>query len=460
MWYASPCRLSTAYYPNNMSNTAKFVLKCTHCGHAFGNFNEWFNVGQKCPECGKNRVEAEYNTDYRKLKELIYDKNRQDHTIWHYFDFLPVNNRQNVISSGEGNIGINHWAFLDEYAKRAYNVDCKVFVYRNDENYATHTFKDAGASLAASVLNESSVDKYIVASTGNVANAFAYYLAKAGISLSAFIPVDALKMNGAGVSYYGQRVFRVNGDYAKAKNIAAEFAQKHNILMTGGNTDPLRVEAKRTMVFEWLSKMPEFPTVYVQALSGGTGPIAIDKAFREIDGMGLTKTLPRFLMVQPHRCAPMAEAWARAKKSNFADGWLTDYPVYKDPFTNVPTLATGNPATYPVIGNLVKKSGGEITSFNEYRCADIVRLIAYETQVRIGPASAVALGGFFDSLKQGHIRNGDVVLVNIGEGIDRAPEFFEQLIYTERTIDKVDDCDVFNHNDLREELWRKVHEEN
>ena len=441
-----------------MGNAAKFILKCTHCGHVFNSFPEWFGHKQKCPDCGKNRVEAEYSTDYSKLKDLINAKDRTDNTIWHFFDFLPLNNRENIISSGEGNIGINHWGFLDEYAKKAYGIDCKVYVYRNDENYATHTFKDAGASLAASVLKESDIDKYIVASTGNVANAFAYYLAKAGISLSAFIPVDALKMNGAGVSYYGQRVFRVNGDYAKAKGVAADYANKYNILMTGGNTDPLRVEAKRTMVFEWLRKLPEFPTVYVQALSGGTGPIAIDKAFREINDLGLLKQLPRFLMVQPHRCAPMTEAWERAKKSNFAEGWESNYPVYNDPYTAVPTLATGNPATYPIIGNLVKKSGGEITSFNEYRCADVVRLIAYETQVRIGPASAIALGGFFDSLKAGNIRNGDVVLVNIGEGIDRAPEFFEQLIYTEHSVDHVNDCDIFDRRLLRDELWRKLTE--
>lgn len=447
------------YFNQKMNNTSKFLLKCTHCGNVFNNFTEWFGHNQKCPSCQKNRVEAQYTTDYSKLKELIYAKNRTNPTIWHYFDFLPLNNVQNIVSSGEGNIGINHWRFLDEYAKKAYNIDCKVYVYRNDENYATHTFKDAGASLAASVLKESGVKDYIVASTGNVANAFAYYLAKAGISLSAFVPVDALKMNGAGVSYYGQRVFRVNGDYAKAKTIAADFARKHNILMTGGNTDPLRVEAKRTMVFEWLRSLPEFPTVYVQALSGGTGPIAIDKAFREIEGLGITPQLPRFLMVQPHRCAPMAEAWAKAKQSGFADGWQTDYPVYNDPFTSIPTLATGNPATYPIIGELVKRSGGEILSFNEYRCADVVRLIAYETQVRIGPASAVALGGFFDTLKHGHIRNGDVVMINIGEGIDRAPEFFEQLVYSERNVNSIDDCDVFHRTQLRDELWRKVEEQ-
>lgn len=430
-------------------------MQCVNCGMQLGHFSEWFKGMQRCPSCGKNHVEVRYHTDYSRLKTLLSAKD-EPNTIWRYFDFLPLLDRKNMVSNGEGDIGTDRWTFLEEYAQRALGIDCRVYVYRNDQNPATHTFKDAGASLAASVMKENGIGNYVVASTGNVANAFAYYLGKAGISFSAFIPADALKMNGAGVSYYGQRVFRVQGDYSKAKKLAAEYAQKYNLLMTGGNTDPLRVEAKRTMVFEWLRKLPEFPTVYVQSLSGGTGPIAIEKAIREIEPLGLVKQLPRFLMVQPGGCAPMAEAWQQAKANKFPEGWESSYPVYENPVTKISTLATGNPASYPIVGSLVKKSGGDIFSFDEARCVDVVRLVAYESLVRVGPASAIALGGFFDALKRGSIKNGDVVMINIGEGIDRAPEFFEELIYTEVDVDCVDDCRLFDRSSLREGLWAKL----
>ena len=36
------------------------------------------------------------------------------------------------------------------------------------------------------------------------------------------------------------------------------------------------------MVFEWLRQMGQIPDVYIQAVSGGTGPIAIDKGIRDI----------------------------------------------------------------------------------------------------------------------------------------------------------------------------------
>ena len=330
--------------------------------------------------------------------------------------------------------------------------------YRNDLNQGTGTFKDVAAAVAASVLKENGVKEYCVASTGNIANAFAHYLAEAGISLSVFVPNDALIANEAEVNSYGQRLYRVDGDYALAKKVAAEYSQKFKVLMSGGNTDPMRVEAKKTMVFEWLRQIGEVPNVYVQALSGGTGPIAIEKAYKDLKGLGLVDKMPRFIMVQPSGCAPMTHGWEKAKEQGFPEGWLNQYPIYENPVTKVPTLATGKPGTYPIIAKLVKETSGEIIEFNETHLVDVARLIAFETTVRIGPAAAIAVGGFFESLHQGHIKEGDHVLINVGEGVRRAPDFVEEMIYTTRHINSVDDCERFDREDLRSQLWNKINQ--
>ncbi|MCL2414555.1 MAG: pyridoxal-phosphate dependent enzyme [Bacteroidales bacterium] len=434
----------------------KFILKCTTCGKEFNSFKEWFDVFQVCPTCHKNRVEAIYNVDYNTLKDLIHAKNRTDFSLWHYFDFLPLNDRKNIIATPEVPLGLDRWMFLEDLAKKHFGIECEVRAYRNDEHYGTGTIKDNGGMLAASVLTEAGVSEYIVASTGNVANTFAYYMAKAGVSLSAFIPQDALPLNGAGVSCYGQKVFRVNHDYHQTKKIAAEYSKKYGILMTCGNTDPLRVEAKRTMVFEWLRDLPKFPTVYIQALSGGTGFIAIDKALREIEHLNLVETPPRMLMIQPDGCAPMAEGWKRAKANNFAEGWESDYPILEEPVTQVPTLATGNPATYPIMGNLAKKTNGDILEIQESKLVDITRYIAYEAVVAMGPAAAVAALGYIEALKTNNIKNGDLVLVNIGEGMRRAPELLLEMNYTEQRVDSVDECERFDRKKLRAALEKRI----
>ena len=432
----------------------KFQLVCKKCKHITSDMGEWFSNNQQCPSCGEKFVDVVYQQDISDLKSILDSKEHQ--SFFDYFDFLPIKNKENIVSVGEGVVPVQHWDFLDQYAKEKYGISCKVNVYRNDLSPGTGTFKDVAAALAASALKENGIKQFAIASTGNIASAFAFYLAKAGVSLAVFIPQDALMDNEAEISSYGQKVFRVKGDYAFAKKIAAEYAQKHGILISGGNIDPLRVEAKKTMVFEWIRQMEEFPTVYVQALSGGTGPIAIDKALDDIKDLHLVNHYPRYIMVQPSACNPMTLAWEKAKANNFPEGWLQDYPIIEKPVTKVPTLATGNPATYPIISALVKKSKGEIVTCEESKMIDIARWVAYEKKVRIGPASTIALGGFLESLKQGHIKNNDIVLINLGEGVRRASDFMKEMIYTTEYVDHIDQCNPHDISEYKKHLQDKL----
>ncbi len=431
-------------------------MHCTECAYDIADFTEWFEHMQQCPKCGCKIVDVKYNTDYSKLKDLIFNPSSEPKNVFHYLDFLPLNDAENIITRGEGVIPLERWSFLEKYAKDKYDLDIKVHAYRNDLNPGTGTFKDVAAAVASSVLKENGVKEYCIASTGNIANAYSHYLAEGGTSIAVFVPQDALKANEAEVNSYGQKLFRVQGDYAAAKHVAAEYSKKYRVQMSGGNSDPMRVEAKKTMVFEWLRQTGEVPNVYIQALSGGTGPIAIEKAYKDLEGLGVVDKMPRIIMVQPSGCAPMEEGWRKAKAAGFPEGWLQDYPCYENPVTKVPTLATGKPGTYPIIARIVKDTDGEIIQFDEAHLVDVARAIAFENTVRIGPAAAIAAGGFFKSLHEGHIKNGDNVLVNIGEGVRRAPDFVEEMMYTTEHVASVDDCERFNREDYRTQLWSKI----
>ncbi len=434
----------------------KFKLQCIKCGRIFNGFSEWFDVNQVCPQCGSKHTEAIYDDDFSGIKKLIHTPSNEIKSFWHYFDYLPLQNRHNIVSFGEGAIPVERWTFLEDYARDKYGLNNEVWVYRNDMNGGTGTFKDIGASLAASILKEQGIKNYVVASTGNTATAFARYMSKADINTYIFMPIDALKASESEINVYGQKVFRVQGDYTKAKEIAAAFAKKHGFLMTRGNVDPLRVESKKTMIFEWFRQMGKLPDVYVQALSGGTGPIAINKALRDLSGTAYHKPMPRQVLVQPDKCPPMALAWQRAVENNFAEGWDTDFPVIENPQTSVPTLATGKPGTYPIISHLVRDTNGSIIQMKEEKINDIARWIAYETSIPMGPASAVCMGGFLNALKQGLIKDGESVLVNTGEGVCRAPEFMKGLIYVTDDIHSVDDCKLHDREVLKQKLKSKL----
>jgi threonine synthase len=432
----------------------KYYFVCKNCGHRIESFKEWFQHGQKCPECGKNFVDTQYTASPEKLKDLIFNA-KDVKNLWHYFDFLPLDDAKNIVSAGEGVSPVSRWDFLEEVAKKEFGKTLKVYVMRHNFNDGTRTFKDIAGTLAASVLKENGVTDYAVASTGNTANAFSHYLAKAGINLYVFMPQDAVKENIASVSAYGQKAVICKGDYAFAKKIAGEFTAKNNILMTIGNTDPLRVESKKTWVYEWLRLTGELPTVYIQALSGGTGPIAVEKAIHEVSQFGDYKC-PRFISIQPSLCDPMTQAWEKAKSQNFPEGWQHDFPKIQNPKTKVQTLATGVPGTYPIIADLTKNSGGEIITFDETKSADVARLVAFKTLEKIGPASAIGLGGYFESLKKGLLKDGDVVMINLGEGLERASFFLSELAYNFDTVSSADEIKPFSRKDLEFKLWRDI----
>ncbi len=431
----------------------KYYLKCTECGFETPNFKTWFDQFQKCPNCGNKHSEVWYNTSYKRLPRFIKG---EPQNFWHYFPYLPLVLKRHIITQHEGTAPIERWNFLEEFAKRKYGLNIEVHVYRNDLNGGTGTFKDVAAALAASIFRENGLKQYCIASTGNSATAYAKYLSLAGVNCSVFMPEDAIRASEATISSFGQQVFRVMGDYAKAKEVAAEYAKRHHIQISTGNIDPIRIEAKKTMVFEWLRQLGKAPDVYIQAISGGTGPLAIDKGIREIKHIYPDLNNPRFIMVQSDGCDPMVQAWEKAEADGFPEGFEKNYPIIENPKTDIPTLATGNPATYPIISKLVRKTNGTFVRMRESKLIPLGKLVAYEQKVVPGPASTVCIGGFFVALKKNLIKDGETVMINIGEGAVRAPYFLEQMIYTTHEVNDADECVPHEIDEYRDQLWNEV----
>lgn len=403
----------------------KYKLVCTKCGKVIEDFAQWFEMNQQC-DCGCKRADVVYTADYHKITELTKSEH-QPQDFYHYFDFLPMMDKSNIVTFGEGAIPIEEWDFLEKFAKEKYGIDCKAMVYRNDLNGGTNTFKDIAASLAASVFKENGVKEFCVASTGNTATAYSRYLAKAGIKFTVFVPNDVCPDTVEAIRSYGQSVVISEGNYGAAKKEAADFHQKNHVLMSAGNIDPLRVEGKKTMVFEYLRQIGKMPDVYIQAVAGGTGPIALDKGVRDMQSTFPDVKLPRMLLIQQDTCDPMVQGWNNAVANNFPEGYENNYPVIANPKTMVSILSTGNPGMFPIVAPIVRKSGGTFLQIKESDLVDFGKLVKKERGIYLGPASIVCLAGFYKALECGQIRNGETVLLNTGEGAARA-QFFKDLI--------------------------------
>ena len=88
----------------------------------------------------------------------------------------------------------------------------------------------------------------------------------------------------------------------------------------------------------------------------------------------------------------------------------------------------------------------------EAKLVAVGKLTAYEQKVIPGPASAVCLAGFFIALQKNLIKDGETVLINIGEG----PAYLEQMIYTSHNVSNVEECAPHSIDDYRTQLWNDV----
>ena len=409
----------------------KYQLRCKKCGKVISDFATWFKQDQKC-ECGSGYAEVEYldakpfsfanqNTESSKLTA---NSSYQDY----YFDILPIEKRENIVSFGEGLIPMERWDNLEKYAHE-HGIDCRVYVYRNDLNQGSGSFKDISASLAATVLKEHGIKEYCLASTGNAGVAFATYLAKAGITFTEFAPNCIDPATVEAIKKVGQPIVISKGGYGDAKKEAADYHTEQHVLISGGNTDPLRIESKRLLAHECLRQIGQLPTVYMQAVAGGTSPLALAKGIRDLQStiQDSQFTLPRMLLVQQDECDPMVTAWEKTTAAGFPEGWEQQYEAKKDIKTRIGILTAANPGNYPLVAPLVKKSGGTFLRVKEAELPKYGKEMLNSRGVLLGPASMVCYAGFFQAVDKGLIKSGDTVLLNTGEGCDRA-SWFKELV--------------------------------
>lgn len=402
----------------------KYNLICNKCGKVIGDFAVWFKQDQLC-ECGSNYAEVEYYSDYKKIDGLCNSKHKPE-SFYHYFDFLPLNNQKNIVSLKEGAVPMERWEFLEKYALEQHGVKCHVMVCRNDLNGGSNTFKDIAASLAASLFKENGVMEYCLASTGNTATAYSKYLAKAGVKFDVFAPCDMYQESVDAIKATGQNLLICQGNYAFAKKKATDFHKSANVMISAGNIDPIRVEAKKTLVFECLRQLGRIPDVYIQAVAGGTSPIAFQKGMNELSKDYPHLKMPRMILIQQDTCDPMVQAWEWAEANGFPEGYENKYPSI-EPNTKISILSAGTPAMYPILGPIVKNSSGCFLRVKESDLVYYGKIVKKERDIYFGPAAIVCLEGFYQALKENKIKQGDQVLLNAGEGAERAKWFREAI---------------------------------
>lgn len=389
-----------------MSELKSYIVKvtCLECNHQFD-----FSPGlDNCPACNGVWLDAVY--DYQAVAKIW--KNGlpgRAYTLWRYIELLPVLDPANVITMGEGNTPLTR---ATKIQKRLGHPS--IFI-KDERQSPTSSFKDRQAAITVTSMHQAGIRECTLASTGNAAAAYSAYCARADIKLWVFLTslVPAAKMREA--TLYGAEVIKVTGTYDQAKKVAADFAARRSIRLDKGAKAIPGKESMKTVAFEIAEELarqignPEkdgkwkAPDWYIQAVSGGIGPLGVQKGFEELYKMGLIDRVPKIGVVQVAGCSPMVQAFAARKAK--AD------PVV--PETHITVLSTGDPGLgYELLYKANQTYGGYMLDVTDEEAFDAMRLLARTEGYSVEPATAVAFAGLDKLITGGIIKPNETVVVN------------------------------------------------
>lgn len=371
-------------------------LECARCKKEYS-LGELQNFATCCHQ--PLLVKYDYMPGFFKEDLLFREKN-----MWRYFEMLPVFERKNIVSLGEG---MTPLLPLNNLAARHGFAD---LLMKDESLNPTGSFKARGISMAVSKAKELGVERCIIPTAGNAGGALAAYCAKAGIECTVVMPAHTPDIFKQECTLYGAELILVNGLISDCARKVEELKKSRSYFDISTLKEPYRLEGKKTMGYEIAEQLDwQLPDVILYPTGGGTGLIGIWKAFQEMLRIGWIKaSLPRMIAVQSVNCAPIATA-------------LNDPLHWREHFTARPSIANGLAVPYPfgmdmMLDVLHESKGGLITVSEEEIVAGVKEIAATEG-ILAAPEGAAVWKALLHMRNQGMIEPADkVLLLNTGSG--------------------------------------------
>ncbi len=373
-----------------MKITEKYSLRCPVCSAAFAPESNVF----ACEKCDAPTVVA-INTANVTLS------GPGEHSIWRYFDLLPLIDRKWIVSQGEGGTP------LVESLRLAECLGLNELLLKNETVNPTGSFKDRQISVGISKAKESGANTLAVVSSGNVAASAASYAAVAGMKCNIFAPYNAPEEKLVQARMYGAAFFRVNTlSSSKIFELVAETCKRKSwyLLSTAGLYNPYQVEGAKTIAYELIEQAPS-PPDWVIAPAGGGGLVGgLWRGFEELKSLGKCAGPPAIVGVQSSLCTPLVDA---------IDKNLSPAEVIANPVSVGDTIAgaIADDILFDAYTALpaIRQTGGTALSVTDEEMLEAEKLLAQTSGIFAEPSSASTIAALKKLLESNTIGRGQSV---------------------------------------------------
>jgi threonine synthase len=326
-------------------------------------------------------------------------------TMWRYAEVLPVQDRANVVTLGEG---LTQLLPANRLGK---TLGLKHLYIKDESTNPTQSFKARGMGMAVSMAKELGVKKLAAPSAGNAGGALSAYASRAGIPAFIFMPRDTPRANIVECEQTGAHVTLIDGLITDCGAEIARRKETEGWFDVSTLKEPYRVEGKKTLGYELAEQLAwTLPDVIIYPTGGGTGLIGMWKAFDEMQELGwIDSRRPRMISVQADTCAPIVRAFEQGTE-------------HAAEFENAATVASGLRVPKAIgdflILRAVRDSGGRAIAVTDAEMIAAVAEIGSSEGVFVAPEGAACLPALRKLIELGEVKADErVVLFNTGAGV-------------------------------------------
>ncbi len=383
--------------------TTPTSLFCPKCGERLS-----ADVPRNLCSCGSPLL-VEYDLASLRGRFRREDLAGREASLWRYWEVLPITDRANVVTLGEG------WTPIMPLLRLGRDLGLGLglpeLMLKDEGLNPTGTFKARGAAVGVSKARELGIGAVAMPTAGNAGGAWAAYCARAGMTLHVTMPQDTPEMNKLEAHAYGARVYLVKGLISDAGRIIGRAASEHGWFDASTLKEPYRIEGKKTMGYEIAEQLDwELPDAVLYPAGGGVGLIGMWKAFDEMEALGwIGPARPRLIAVQAEGCAPLVQAFDEGKsESAFWEGAETVASGLRVP------KALGD----FLVLRAIRETEGYAIAVSDAAILDAVGAVARAEGLFICPEGAATVAALPELLRRGVLKASDRVLVlNTGSGL-------------------------------------------